>query len=146
MPKKNQPYIYQENDSPLIVAEQNGITPQNLFNANPGGFPFVTGQQINIPVNPYQYSAPIGPQQPHIRPAEGLELEVDDVPGLAHGRRGIREVKQPRRGEVADRRHHGIHGDRGQQRLLDGAVDPVGVAGADIARHQHSLAGEERRH
>ena len=47
--------------------------------------------------------------------------------------------------EIADRPHHRVHRDRGQQRLLDGAVDLVDIAGADIARHQHGLAGEERR-
>jgi hypothetical protein len=44
-----------------------------LLNANPGGSPFVTGQNINVP---FQYAAPIGPQpapsvgpQPVIGPA-----------------------------------------------------------------------------
>jgi hypothetical protein len=63
MPKKNQPYIYSDNDNPINLAEQNGITPQQLFEANPGGTPFSVGQQINIPTaSPFQYSAPIGPQ------------------------------------------------------------------------------------
>src|SRR5690349_2336246 len=43
------PYKYQTNDSPLTVAQQNGISPQQLIDANPGGYPFSTGQNINIP-------------------------------------------------------------------------------------------------
>lgn len=59
------PYLYKPEDSPLTVANQFGITPNQLLTANPGGYPFSQGQQINIPAaNPYQYSAPIGPQPP----------------------------------------------------------------------------------
>lgn len=67
MPKKTTPYIYGPQDDPLKVADQFGITPNALLAANPGGFPFQTGQNILIPTN-YQYSAPIGPQ-PMIGPA-----------------------------------------------------------------------------
>jgi hypothetical protein len=68
MPGRPNPYKYQSNDSPLTVASQNGLTPQQLIDANPGGYPFVTGQTINIPqvpqtpnfagvnnANPFQY-------------------------------------------------------------------------------------------
>lgn len=49
MPRRPTPYQYQSNDSPLTVASQNGLTPQQLIDANPGGYPFSTGQTINIP-------------------------------------------------------------------------------------------------
>lgn len=68
MPKRgNQPYTYKETDDPVTVANQFGITPTQLLAANPGGSPFVVGQNINIPFNyapspTLQYSAPIGPQ------------------------------------------------------------------------------------
>jgi hypothetical protein len=63
-PPKNQIYQYRDNDSPVTVASQFGITPQALISANPGGTPFSTGQSINVPL---QYGAPIGPQ-PFIGP------------------------------------------------------------------------------
>lgn len=62
MPKRNTSYQYGDGDDPIKVANQFGITPTQLLAANPGGSPFVTGQNINIP---FQYSAPqttIGPQ------------------------------------------------------------------------------------
>ena len=59
MPKRNTNYLYKENDDPITVANQFGITPTQLLGANPGGTPFSTGQTINIP---FQYNAPIGPQ------------------------------------------------------------------------------------
>lgn len=46
---KNQPYQYQANDTPVSVANQYGITPQQLIEANPGGYPFSQGQSINLP-------------------------------------------------------------------------------------------------
>jgi hypothetical protein len=72
------PYQYKfgSQDNPLTVAEQFGTTPQALIQANPGGYPFSTGQLINVPNNApigpqpftptatFQYSAPIGPQPP----------------------------------------------------------------------------------
>lgn len=58
--KKNSIYQYGEGDDPIGVANQFGITPTQLLQANPGGSPFTTGQQIVIPQ--FQYSAPIGPQ------------------------------------------------------------------------------------
>lgn len=62
MPGPN-PYLYKPQDTPLTVANQFGVTPNQLLAANPGGYPFSTGQAIQIPAaNPYQYSAPIGPQ------------------------------------------------------------------------------------
>lgn len=69
MPGPTNPYIYKPNDNPLSVANQFGVTPQQLISANPGGTPFTTGQTVNIPtVNPYQYTAPIGPQPPASSP------------------------------------------------------------------------------
>jgi hypothetical protein len=35
---------------------------------------------------------------------------------------------------------------RGQEGLLDGAIHLLDVAGADVTRHEHGLAGEERCH
>ena len=58
MPKKKTPYIYQSGDDPLKVAERYGTTPQELLAANPGGFPFSTGQTINIP-QAYEYRQPV---------------------------------------------------------------------------------------
>jgi hypothetical protein len=52
MPKGKIPrnYQYQEGDNPLTLAQNYGTTPQALYNANPGGFPFSTGQTINLPI------------------------------------------------------------------------------------------------
>ena len=49
MPKHPIPYQYKVNDTPLSVANQYGISPQELINANPGGYPFSTGQNLNVP-------------------------------------------------------------------------------------------------
>ena len=49
-------YQYKSNDQPDKVAQQLGVTPQQLIQANPGGYPFSTGQTIKIPQ--------IGPQLP----------------------------------------------------------------------------------
>lgn len=46
---KNQPYQYGANDDPVTLASQNGITTQQLLDANPGGYPFSVGQNINMP-------------------------------------------------------------------------------------------------
>jgi hypothetical protein len=46
---KNQPYQYQANDDPVSLANQHGITPQQLIDANPGGYPFSQGQTVSIP-------------------------------------------------------------------------------------------------
>lgn len=59
-PNQPQTYQYQTNDNPTSLAQQFGVTPSQLLNANPGGYPFSTGQTIKIP----QYSSPIGPTQP----------------------------------------------------------------------------------
>lgn len=59
-PNQPQTYQYQTNDNPTQLAQQFGVTPSQLLNANPGGYPFSTGQTIKIP----QYSSPIGPTQP----------------------------------------------------------------------------------
>jgi len=49
MPRQPNPYKYQSDDSPLTLADKYGITPTQLIDANPGGYPFSTGQTINIP-------------------------------------------------------------------------------------------------
>lgn len=45
-------YQYRPEDDPVTVANQNGVTPQQLIQANPGGYPFSVGQTINIPMLP----------------------------------------------------------------------------------------------
>lgn len=42
-------YQYRAGDDPTQLAQQFGTTPQQLINANPGGYPFNTGQMINLP-------------------------------------------------------------------------------------------------
>jgi len=50
MPRpKNLPYQYGATDSPVTLADKYGITPTQLIDANPGGYPFSQGQTINIP-------------------------------------------------------------------------------------------------
>ncbi len=46
------PYQYKPDDDPVTLAQQNGITPGQLLAANPGGYPFSPGQNINIPMMP----------------------------------------------------------------------------------------------
>lgn len=46
---RNTPYQYKPDDDVTSVASQFGITPQQLINANQGGFPVSVGQTINIP-------------------------------------------------------------------------------------------------
>lgn len=43
-------YQYQTGDSPATLAQQFQTTPQELINANPGGYPFTNGQTINLPL------------------------------------------------------------------------------------------------
>jgi hypothetical protein len=65
MPKGNranraQTYQYQATDNPADLATKLGTSPQQLLNANPGGYPFDTGQTINVPAEygkPLQYAA-----------------------------------------------------------------------------------------
>jgi hypothetical protein len=57
MPKKNNPYVYRQDDSPISLAERFNLPPNALLEANPGAFPASTGQVINIP-QAYQYNAP----------------------------------------------------------------------------------------
>ena len=63
MPRGANPFVYRyrPEDDPTTVATQFGITPSQLIQANPGGFPFSTGQTINVPRNntPFQYGAPV---------------------------------------------------------------------------------------
>src|SRR5689334_1617954 len=49
MPKRITTYQYKAGDDPVTVAEQYGLTPQQLLDANPGSAPFSTGQTIKIP-------------------------------------------------------------------------------------------------
>src|SRR5688572_12797605 len=80
MPTKR-PYQYQPGDSPLTVANQFNLQPQQIISANPGGYPFSAGQTINIPsaaVNPYAPTlAAQGTSQP--RPAQ----QATGIAGLA---------------------------------------------------------------
>jgi hypothetical protein len=55
MPKKNNPYVYRADDSPISLAERFNLPPNALLEANPGAFPASTGQVINIP-QAYQYN------------------------------------------------------------------------------------------
>jgi hypothetical protein len=76
MPGPTNPYIYQPTDDPISLANQFGLTPQQLLAANPGGFPFSTGQRINLPFQPraemgysprptpYTYSGPANAAPP----------------------------------------------------------------------------------
>jgi hypothetical protein len=52
MPKYTNTYQYKSNDTPLTVAQQFGVSPQDLINANPGGWPFSVGQTIRLPKIP----------------------------------------------------------------------------------------------
>ena len=49
MPKGKIPYQFKYDDTPISVANQFGITPQQLIAANPGAWPASTGQMINLP-------------------------------------------------------------------------------------------------
>jgi hypothetical protein len=79
MPKGNranraQTYQYQATDNPADLATKLGTSPQQLLNANPGGYPFDTGQTINVPFN-YD-SAPVqGPAKPITGPIQGPTYE-----------------------------------------------------------------------
>lgn len=53
-------YQYQAGDDPTQLAQQFGTTPQQLINANPGGYPFNTGQMINLPQALPVSSNPLG--------------------------------------------------------------------------------------
>jgi hypothetical protein len=45
----NEPYKYTDTDDPVTLAAQNGISPQQLLDANEGGYPFSVGQTVNLP-------------------------------------------------------------------------------------------------
>jgi hypothetical protein len=49
MPPRPRTYQYSSQDSPLTVASQFNLQPNQIISANPGGYPFSTGQTINIP-------------------------------------------------------------------------------------------------
>ena len=61
-------------------------------------------------------------------------------------RRGVDEIEQRRRREVTDRPSTTNIADRREKRLLDDAIDALGIAGAGKPRDQHRLAREQRRH
>ena len=64
--------------------------------------------------------------------------------GLDRGRR-VHQIEQRRRQHVAERRQDDEREDEGgQERLVDGAVDLVGLVRAGEARDEHAHAGEER--
>ena len=56
-------YQYQATDSPQQIASQFGVTTPQLLQANPGGYPFSTGQTIKIPnvPSPMVYGPPKPP-------------------------------------------------------------------------------------
>jgi hypothetical protein len=56
-----EPYQFGPNDDVVSLASQYNTTPQAIIQANPGGYPFSTGQNLLMPKT-VQYSAPIGPQ------------------------------------------------------------------------------------
>ena len=63
----------------------------------------------------------------------------------ADGRRRVDDVEQSRREHVPERREDADRqGERGQERLVDGAVHLVVIVRAGGARHQHAHAGEQR--
>lgn len=91
-------YNYQPTDNPLTVAEQFGTTPQQLISANPGGYPFSTGQTINVPYQAYNlpnqgYTTPFTPQtvaavQNQYAPPKTTPRPATGVAGLAQQIRG----------------------------------------------------------
>lgn len=51
-------YQYKDGDTPLTVANNFGLKPQDILEANPNATPFSTGQNINIPQNPGYFGLP----------------------------------------------------------------------------------------
>lgn len=98
--RRTQSYQYKPDDDPVTVANQFGITPQQLLGANPGGAPFSTGQTINIPFQysaptpTIQYNAPIGPQPAPSLLQQRMAQPVTSVPGLNQQGRGIQGLDQ----------------------------------------------------
>jgi hypothetical protein len=80
--KRTQTYQYKPGDSPLTVSSQFNVTPQQLLQANAGGFPFSTGQTIQIP---FQYSAPIGPQPLQFSTPQGPQPAYSGAPPVGYG-------------------------------------------------------------
>ncbi|RPI89172.1 MAG: LysM domain-containing protein [Chloroflexi bacterium] len=57
MPKRKQlVYQYGPGDNLPNLAKQNGVTEQEILQANPGGYPFDTGQNIFIPPSPTAFA------------------------------------------------------------------------------------------
>ncbi len=80
---KTVPYQYSSQDDPTKLADKYGITPTQLINANPGGYPFGTGQTINIP----QFGPP-APPTPQATPFNfGGSNPVYVPPGLSNNQR-----------------------------------------------------------
>jgi hypothetical protein len=52
MPKGKTPYTYKSDDTPVSLAQQWNVPPSAVIQANPGGYPFETGQTIYQPAAP----------------------------------------------------------------------------------------------
>jgi hypothetical protein len=97
MPTKRQSnsYKYRTNDIPITVANQFGIPPSSLLAANPGAFPFSTGQTINVPYGPpkpFSYGG-----QNNVGPAFGppKPSTITGVPPVGYGPAGYGQPKTP---------------------------------------------------
>ena len=79
-------------------------------------------------------------------PETADEHDAEEGQGLqAHGGRGVHHAEQRGGEQPAERRQHEApqrHG--GEERLVDGPVDLLGIVGAREARHQHAHAAEHR--
>lgn len=81
-------YQYRPEDTPVTLADQFGVTPQQLIQANPGGFPFSVGQQIRVPT--FQYSAPIGPNPAVTDPGRGTMLPSNPMGSVQNANLAMR--------------------------------------------------------
>ena len=91
----------------------------------------VTPSRIGVRASPAARSAEVSMKNSSM---PMLKVKLMRRNGIASSRTsGEALAKSSRNGdaEVADRRHHRVHRDRGQQRLLNGAIDLLGIAGAD---------------
>jgi hypothetical protein len=125
MPKGNranraQTYQYQATDNPADLATKLGTSPQQLLNANPGGYPFDTGQTINVPYFdtgsrnqfPYVYNATKSdPFDDYKSPS----LPFNRSPDLSGPIQGPPRVNQPSYGPAQT--NNQFRGDTGFSRL-----------------------------
>ncbi len=51
-------YTYQSGDDVNTLAQKHNTTPEEIIAANPGGFPFSTGQSIKLPAQPPAVGTP----------------------------------------------------------------------------------------